>query len=152
MAHAGPVIRSPEHNVEAKLAQKSEMDNILFTCLTMNPQPLHLDKEFLKKTMYGTRIVNGLFTLALTISVEVMEMTLGNVLGNLAYEKVEFAKPVLHGDTIRGERVVLKKRESKSHPEAGIVWMEHRGYNQRDELVCLCERVVFIKRREAIVA
>lgn len=125
----------------------TEMDNVLFSCLTMNPQPLHLDEEFAKDTHYGTRIVNGLFTLALTISVGVSEMTMGTMLGNLAYDKVEFPHAVRHGDTLRGETEILKKRVSKSHPEAGIVWFEHRGFNQKGELVCRCVRVGLVKRK-----
>ena len=125
----------------------TEMDNVLFSCLTMNPQPLHLDEEFSKKTVYGTRIVNGLFTLALTISMGVSEMTMGTMLGNLSYEGIDFPAAVLHGDTLRGETIVTKKRESKSMPGAGIVWFEHRSFNQHGKCVCVCRRVGLVKRR-----
>lgn len=125
----------------------TEMDNILFTTLTMNVQPLHLDAEFSKQTMYGRQLVNSIFTLGLVIGVTIIDTTLGTTLGNLGFEKTEFPKPVFHGDTIRAETEVLRKRESQSRPTTGIVWFEHRGYNQRDELVCRCERSALMMKR-----
>jgi acyl dehydratase len=118
----------------------TEMDNVLFTSLTLNPQPLHLDAEFAKTTIHGKPLFNSLFTLALIGGMTVCELTFGTTLGNLGYEKVEFPAPVFHGDTLRAETTILRKRESKSRPEAGIVWFEHRGYKQDDTLICLCHR------------
>ena len=125
----------------------TEMDNTLFTCLTLNPQPLHLDEEFAKTTPYGTRIVNSMFTLSLVMGVGVSDLTLGTTLGNLGFDKVEFPAPVRHGDTIRSETRVLRKRLSQSNPKAGIVWFEHVGRNQRDEIVCRAERAGLMMRR-----
>lgn len=125
----------------------TEMDNILFTSLTMNVQPLHLDEEFAKTTIHGQRVFNSLFTLALVGAFHVPEMTMGTTLGNLGYEKVEFPHPVFHGDTIRAETTILNKRESKSRDDSGIVWFEHRGYNQNDVLVCRAERVGLMMTR-----
>jgi acyl dehydratase len=119
----------------------TEMDTVLFTSLTMNPQPLHLDAEFAKKTIHGRQLVNSLFTLALIGGFHVLELTFGTTLGNLGYDKVEFPHPVFHGDTLRGETTIMDKRESKSRTDSGIVWFEHRGYNQDDVLVCVCRRV-----------
>jgi len=119
----------------------TEMDNVLFTSLTMNLQPLHLDEEFSKKTIHGQRVLNSLFTVALIGAFHVPELTMGTTLGNLGYEKIEFPKPVFHGDTLRGETTILKKRASASRTDSGIVWFEHRGFNQRDELVARIERV-----------
>lgn len=119
----------------------TEMDNILFTSLTMNVQPLHLDAEFAKTTIHGQRLFNSLFTLALIGAFHVPEMTMGTTLGNLGYEKVEFPHPVFHGDTLRAETTVMDKRLSKSRDDSGIVWFEHRGYNQDDILICRAERV-----------
>lgn len=127
----------------------TEMDNILFTTLTMNPQPLHLDEEFGKKTIHGTRLVNSLFTLALVIGVSVYDLTLGTTLGNLGFDKTEFPAPVRHGDTIRAETEILDKRESRSRTDSGIVWFEHRGYNQDGVLVCRCRRAGLMLKRGA---
>ena len=119
----------------------TEMDNVLFTSLTMNPQPLHLDQEFAKTTVHGKPLFNSLFTLALIGGMSVIDTTFGTTLGNLGYDKIEFPNPVFHGDTLRSETTFTDKRVSKSRDDAGIVWFEHRGYNQRDELVCRCSRV-----------
>lgn len=125
----------------------TETDNTWFSALTMNPQPLHMDEEFAKQSPYGTRIVNSVFTLGLITGMTVTDMTLGTTLGNLGFKEISFPRPVLHGDTLRSETEVLESRESQSRPEAGIVTARHRGYNQRDELICECVRVFMMKRK-----
>ncbi len=125
----------------------TETDNLLFTSLTMNPQPLHLDEEFAKKSMYGQRIVNSIFTLGLVAGIHVADLTLGTTLGNLGFDEVKFPKPVFIGDTIRVESEVLEARLSKSRPDRGIVRLEHRAYNQRDELVCSLQRAALMSCR-----
>jgi acyl dehydratase len=127
----------------------TEMDNVLFTSLTMNMQPLHLDEEFAKQTIHGRRVVNSLFTVALIGAFQVPELTMGTTLGNLGYEKISFPHPVFHGDTLRGETTILSKRESKSRTDSGIVWFEHRGYNQDDMLVMTCTRAGLMLRKPA---
>jgi acyl dehydratase len=127
----------------------TEMDNVLFSTLTMNPQPLHLDEEFAKTTEFGQRLVNSLFTLGLLIGMTVGETTLGTTIANLGMDKVAFPKPVFHGDTIRARSVVRQVRASKSRPEAGVVELEHQAINQRGELVATCLRSAFMKRRPA---
>ena len=84
----------------------TEMDNVLFSSLTLNPQPLHLDEEFAKNTEFGQRIVNSLFTLGLMIGITVGDTTLGTTIANLGMNKVEFPRPVFHGDTIRARSIV----------------------------------------------
>jgi acyl dehydratase len=122
----------------------TETDNLLITALTMNPQPLHLDEEAAARSPFGTRIVNSLLTLGLTVSLSVADLTLGTTIGNLGYEAVRFPAPVLQGDTLRAESEVLRKRRSESRTDAGIVWFAHRGFNQRDEAVCVCERAALM--------
>ena len=78
----------------------TEADNLLFSTLTMNPQPLHLDAEFAKTSHFGQRLVNSIFTLGLVVGLSVGDTTLGTTVGNLGFEKVEFPKPVFIGDTI----------------------------------------------------
>ncbi len=124
-----------------------EMDNILFTCLTMNPQPLHLDEEFASKTEFGRRLVNSLFTLALTVGISVPETTLGTTIANLGFSEIAFPKPVFHGDTIHVETEVTGSRPSVSRPDAGIITFEHRAFNQRGELVVRAVRIALMKRR-----
>jgi acyl dehydratase len=127
----------------------TEMDNILFCALTHNPQPLHLDAEFAKNTMYGKQLVNSIFTLGLVIGVSVGDTTLGTTLGNLGMTEVRFVNPVFHGDTLRSETRIKAKRESKSRPTTGIVTFEHFGYNQRDEEIAYCLRTGLMMKRPA---
>lgn len=124
----------------------TEMDNVLFTSLSMNVAPIHLDAEYAKTLPYGKPLVNSLFTMALIGGMTVPGLVFQTSLGNLGYEHVEFPNPVFHGDTLRAETTILDKRESKSDSTRGIVWFEHRGINQRDELVLLCKRVGMIMR------
>ena len=125
----------------------TEMDNVLFTSLTMNVAPIHLDEEYSRENLpQGQRLFNSLYIAALVGGMIVPELTYQTTIGNLGYEKMTFPAPVFHGDTIRAESTILKKRESKSRTDAGIVWFEHRGYNQRDELIHLCHRTGMISR------
>src|SRR5215472_13193464 len=109
----------------------TEMDNVLFSSLTMNVQPLHLDEEFAKGTEFGQRIVNSLFTLGLMIGITVNDTTLGTTIANLGMTDVRFPKPVFHGDTLKMKTKVISVRESKSRPDAGIVEFLHTAFNQR---------------------
>lgn len=125
----------------------TETDNLMFTTLTMNVQPLHLDAEFAAQSMYGQRIVNSVFTLGVTVGIPVQETTLGTTLGNLGFREIEFPKPVFIGDTLRVETEALDTRVSKSRPTTGIVGIEHRAFNQRGELVCVVRRTALMMRR-----
>lgn len=126
----------------------TEADNVLFCSLTMNPQPLHLDREFAARSHYGQPLVNGLFTLSLMMGLTVHDTTLGTTGGNLGFEDVRFSAPVFVGDTITAETEVLGKRPSNSRPEWGIVEFEHRCRNQREEIVVSCRRFGLMRRRE----
>ena len=125
----------------------TEMDNTLFSALTMNPQPLHLDAHFSASQEFGQRIVNSLFTLGCMIGMSVGDTTLGTTVGNLGMTEVRFPKPVFHGDTIYARTTILSKRESKSRPTQGIVEFEHVAVNQRGEEVAYCKRTGLMKKK-----
>jgi acyl dehydratase len=108
--------------------------------MTHNPQPLHIDAQFAKTTQFGQILVNSYFTLGLVVGLSVGDTTLGTTIGNLGMDKVEFPNPVFIGDTLRAQTKIIDKRESKSKLDRGIVWFEHLGINQRDEIVCECIR------------
>ena len=123
---------------------------MLFSTLTMNPQPLHLDRHFCEtQTEWGRPLVNSLFTLGLTIGISVHETTLGTTIANLGMTDVRFPHPVFQGDTLHVTTEVVGKRESRSRPDAGIVDFAHRAYNQDDAVVAECRRQAFMKRRSA---
>jgi acyl dehydratase len=125
----------------------TEADNVFFSCLTMNPQPLHVDFHAAQQAEFGRPLVNSLLTLGIAVGLSVGETTLGTTVGNLGFEQVEFPKPVFHGDTIYAETEVVAKRESRSHPEWGIVTFEHRARNQRGEIVMRARRAAMMRRR-----
>lgn len=124
----------------------TEMDNVLFTALTMNTQPLHLNEDYAARTHFGQRIVNGIYTLGLVVGLTVGELTEGTILANLGYEKIVHPNPVFHGDTIYVESEVLEKRESRSRPDCGIVRLKHTGKKADGTVVIEVERtVMFLK-------
>jgi acyl dehydratase len=125
----------------------TETDNLLFTTLTHNPQPLHLDVEFVKQTEFGQRLVNSIFTLGLMIGVSVGDTTLGTTIANLGMTDVRFTHPVFIGDTLRSQSTVLEMRPSKSRPDAGVVVFEHKCLNQRDQEVGYCKRSALMRKR-----
>jgi acyl dehydratase len=128
----------------------TETDNILFSTMTMNPQPLHIDRHFCEtQTEWGQPLINSLFTLGLMIGISVHDTTLGTVIANLGMTEVRFPAPLFQGDTIHVTTEVVAKRESKSRPEAGIVEFEHKAFNQHDVLVAVCRRQAFMKKRVA---
>ena len=127
----------------------TEMDNTLFSLLTLNPQPLHIDAHFAAQTEFGQRIFNSLYTLGIMVGMTVYDTTLGTTVANLGMSEVTFPKPVFHGDTLRARTVVLSKRESKSRPNAGLVEFQHTCLNQNDEVVATCKRMGLLRKRPA---
>ncbi len=127
----------------------TETDNLLFTVMTHNPQPLHLDAEAARASEFGQILVNGTFTFALMVGLSVGDTTLGTLVANLGYDKLVMPKPVFIGDTLRAETEVHALKDSRSRPDAGIVTFAHRLHNQRDEIVCQCLRSALIKRSAA---
>lgn len=125
----------------------TETDNLLFSTMTHNPQPLHLDIEAAKASEFGRILVNGTFTFALMVGLSVGDTTLGTLVANLGYDKVVMPHPVFIGDTMRAETEVVELRPSKSRPGQGIVTFRHRLGNQRDEIVCECLRSALLKSR-----
>lgn len=125
----------------------TEMDNTLFSCLTHNPQPLHIDHHFAAASEWGKPLVNSIFTLGVMIGVSVSDTTLGTTIGNLGMNEVKFPKPVFQGDTLHATTEIVSKRESKSRPDAGIVVFRHRAFNQRDELVAECLRQGLMRKK-----
>ena len=127
----------------------TETDNLLFSTMTHNPQPLHIDAEAAKESEFGQILVNSIFTFGLLVGISVGDTTLGTLVANLGFEKVVMPKPVFIGDTLRGETEIIALKESASRPNAGIVTFLHKCLNQRDEVVCQCERAALVKKKPA---
>jgi acyl dehydratase len=133
-----------EHEIRRTV---TETDNLLFSTMTHNPQPLHIDLEAAKASEFGQILVNGTFTFALMIGLTISDTTLGTLVANLGYDKVVMPKPVFIGDTMRAITEVKELRESKSRPNAGVVTFMHELINQRNEAVCRCLRSALLKRK-----
>jgi acyl dehydratase len=119
-----------------------EADNVWFTLLTMNTNPIHFDAEYAATTEWERPLVDSTFTLALVTGLTVPDVSEHGV--NLGWDEVRLLKPVFAGDTIRAETEVLSKRESQSRPGSGIVRVRTRGLNQRDEIVISFERAIML--------
>ena len=128
----------------------TEMDNMLFSNMTLNPQPLHIDRHFCEEeTEWGQPLMNSLFTLGLMIGMSVNDLTVGTTIANLGMTEVKFPNPLFQGDTVRSTTEIVGKRESKSRPDAGILEFHHRAYKQDGKLVAECLRSAFMKKRPA---
>ena len=126
----------------------TETDNVLFSTMTHNPAPLHLDEEYCREhSEFGQRVVNSCLTLSLMVGISVNDTTLGTTVANLGWDEVRFPRPLFHGDTLHIQTEVLALRDSRSRPHNGIVIFEHRAFNQRDELVGVCKRTALMLRR-----
>ncbi|WP_294261176.1 MaoC family dehydratase [uncultured Sphingomonas sp.] len=135
-----------EHEIRRTV---TETDNLLFSTMTHNPQPLHLDAEAAKASEFGRILVNGTFTFALMVGLSVGETTLRSLVANLGYDQLVMPSPVFIGDTLRATSEVTDLRPSKSRPGQGIVTWRHEMLNQRDEIVCRCLRSALLKSRAA---
>jgi acyl dehydratase len=125
----------------------TEADNVWFSTLTLNPQPLHIDFDFAAKSEWGQPLVNSMLTLGIMVGISVHDTTLGTLVGNLGMTDTTFPAPVFHGDTLHVETEILAARPSRSKLDRGIVEMEHRAYKQDDTLVARCVRQAMILKR-----
>ena len=119
-----------------------EADNVWFTLLTLNTNPIHFDAHYAAQTEWEKPLVDSTFTLALVTGLSVVDVSERAV--NLGWREVRLPAPVFAGDTIRAETEILEKRESKSRPGFGVVTVRTRGLNQRDEVVIDFERTVLV--------
>ena len=135
-----------EHVIRRTVTQT---DNILFSTMTHNPAPLHIDVEYMRtKSEFGRPLINSFFTLGLIVGISINDTTLGTTVANLGLEHVRFPSPLFEGDTVHAETEVIALRRSRSRPHNGIVTLEHRGYNQHDVLVATCQRAALMLTRE----
>ena len=124
----------------------TEMDNHLFSLLTMNHNPLHIDAHHMSKHQHGQILVNGAYVLSLVVGMSVPEMS-GKAIANLVYENIVHNGPTFHGDTIYAESEILDVRESRSRPDRGTVYIETRAHNQREEQILTMRRRFLVPKR-----
>jgi len=127
----------------------TQMDNMLFSNMTLNPQPLHIDRHFCEhETEWGQPLMNSLFTLGLMVGIMVNDLSVGTTVANLGMTEVKFPHPLFEGDTVHCTTEVIGKRASASRPGTGIVEFHHRAYNQNNKLVAECRRQVLMRMRQ----
>ncbi|WP_313435572.1 MaoC family dehydratase [Novosphingobium sp.] len=127
----------------------TETDNLMFSAMTHNMQPLHLDAEMAKKSEFGQILVNSTFTFSLAVGLSIADTTVGTLVANLGFDKVVTPKPTFIGDTLTCTTEVIEMRESKSRPNQGIVVFRHELTNQRGEVALSCLRSVLLKKKDA---
>lgn len=128
----------------------TEADTVLFTTLTMNPQPLHLDAAFsAQQEPFHQRLVNSMFTLSTMVGLSVGQLSQGTLVANLGFSEIAFPKPLFIGDTMYVESVVTEKRASASRPGEGIVTVRHLARNQHDDVVATAVRTMLMRQRPA---
>ena len=126
----------------------TEGDNHLFSLLTMNTNPLHIDESYMKDHQHGRILVAGPLVISLVVGMSVRD-TSGKAIANLEYERITHDAPVFQGDTVYAESEILEVRGSRSRPDRGIVYMESRAFNQRGEKVLTLRRRFLVPRRPA---
>jgi acyl dehydratase len=123
-----------------------DADNVWFTCLTMNTNPIHFDGEYAKQTEFKKRLVNSCFTLSLVTGQSVTDLTMNGV-ANLGWDEVRLPNPLFEGDTVYSRSEVLETRESKSRPKVGIVKVKTTGVNQDNVAVIEFTRTFMVWKR-----
>ena len=123
----------------------TQTDNIWFTLLTVNPNPIHFDAHYASQTSFGKPLVDSTFTLALVTGLSVADVSQNGI--NLGWDEIRLPAPVYEGDTIYGQSEVLLKRESKSYPDRGIIQVKTTGYNQDGTTVLTFKRSVMVYKR-----
>ena len=127
----------------------TETDNLMFSAMTHNMQPLHLDAEYAKASEFGRILVNSTFTFSLAVGLSIADTTVGTLVANLGFDKVVTPKPTFIGDTLTCSSEVIEMRESRSRPEQGIIVFKHELTNQRGETALTMTRTVLLKKRPA---
>jgi itaconyl-CoA hydratase len=124
----------------------TQADNIWFTCMTMNTNPIHFDAEYASHTEFKKPLVNSCFTLALVTGQSVIDLTM-NAVANLGWDEVKLPNPLFEGDTVYAKSEVLETRESKSRPAAGLVRVRTTGVNQHGTPVITFLRTFMVWKR-----
>ena len=125
----------------------TEADIVHFAGISGDYNPLHIDEEYCKKTIFGTRIAHGplVYSIAagLLFQLHLYDDTLIAFLG---FDSLKFTKHVIAGDTITAKISVLEKRET-SKPDRGVMKRSLRVYNQNNEMVQDAVQAFLLKRK-----
>ncbi|MBV9927892.1 MAG: MaoC family dehydratase [Acidobacteria bacterium] len=123
----------------------TQADNIWFTLLTVNTNPIHFDAAYAARTEFKRPLVDSTFTLALVTGLSVSDVSMNAV--NLGWDEVKLPAPVFEGDTLYARSEVLEARPSRSRPAMGIVKLRTTGFNQDGVTVIEFQRAILVYRR-----
>ncbi len=123
-----------------------DFDDTWFTLMTMNTNPLHFDEHYASQSQHGQCLVNGVLVFAITVGMSVRDIS-QNAIANLEYENVRHLGPTFHGDTIYAESEILAQTPSASKPDRGVIYVETRTWNQKQEQVLSLRRRVLLPKR-----
>lgn len=123
-----------------------ESDNNFFSLLTMNHHPVHTNIDYAAKNQHGKILVVGTLVFSLAVGITVPDIS-GKAIANLGYEEIKHLNPVFINDTIYVKTRIINKRESKSKPDRGIIYVESIAYNQDGKDVLSFRRNVLVKKR-----
>jgi acyl dehydratase len=112
----------------------TEFDDTLFSLLSMNQHPLHIDEHYAAGTQHGRRLVEGPLVIAIAIGLSQADIG-GRATATLEYRNIEHQGPVFHGDTIYASSSILDKSD-------GVVRVGTEARNQRGEIVLTLERTI----------
>ena len=144
------ISRSVRHYEHRYTRTVTEMDNMLFSCLTMNPQPLHIDRHFCEqKTEWGQPLMNSLFTLGLMIGISVNDLTVGTTVANLGMTDVKFPAPLFQGDTIRVETRVSASAKASRAPMPASSNSSTTPSSRTARWSPQCHRQAFMRKKPA---
>lgn len=121
-----------------------ESDNNLFSLITMNHHPLHLNQQFAEASQHGKILVVGTLIFSLVVGMTVPDIS-GKAIANLGYDEIKHLAPVFIGDTIYAKTRIIAVEKSRSKSDRGIVEVETTGYNQSNVEVIRFRRKVLIR-------
>ncbi|TIW87674.1 MAG: MaoC family dehydratase [Mesorhizobium sp.] len=131
-------------------AKKVSAAEIIEFASEFDAQPMHLDEEAGKASILGGLSASGWHTCAMFMRMLCDAFLLDSTCqGAPGVDQVKWKKPVLAGDTLRGNLVVLARRLSKSKPQLGFVTMRSELVNQRGESVFELENSIMFLTRDA---
>ncbi|MBI4516529.1 MAG: MaoC family dehydratase [Deltaproteobacteria bacterium] len=126
-----------------------DFDDTWFTLLTMNTNPIHFDDHYASQSQHGKCLVNGILVFALAVGMSVKDIS-QNAIANLEYENIKHLGPTFHGDTIYAESEILEKTRSRGRADRGVLYVETRAWNQRNEPVLSLRRRVLVPCRPPV--
>lgn len=122
----------------------TEFDDTLFSLMSMNQHPVHVDEHFAKDTQHGKRLVVGPLVISLVIGMSQADIG-GRSIETLDYSDIRHVGPVFHGDTVYAESTIVAKESLPNN--RGLIVVETKGLNHRQETILTLQRKIVVPNR-----